>query len=125
MKTDRVEFIVEGIAPGEMGRTTVIGRNGDRPIHLDETFDLMVRHKRRHFSEGPRDEPVVEEERPIDVRVVCIHAYDRSLEELGEGMTGSLVLEGQGSRSLAPGWVLLKREENTDALQFVGRSETA
>ncbi len=125
MKTDQVEFIVVGTAPEEMGRITVIGRNGNRLIPLNETFDAMVRHRRRRIPEELGAEPVVEEERTIDVRVVAIHAYERSLEALGQGMTGSLSLEGQGVRWLTAGWVLTKRNESPDVPVHPSEATTA
>ncbi len=45
------------------------------------------------------------------IRVVCIHAYERSLQTMGRGMTGSLTLEGDGLQYLAPGWILGQKSE--------------
>ena len=55
--------------------------------------------------------PFAKSEKPAAIRVVCIHAYERSLKALGEGMTGSLTLEGDGLQYIAPGWILGRKSE--------------
>ncbi|MFI5457233.1 MAG: hypothetical protein ACHRXM_17445 [Isosphaerales bacterium] len=105
-----LEFIVDGFVQGE--RFTVIGCCGDAPIQVGDVFDAVYRNKRRRYPDELGDEPVREVEKPAAIRVVCIHAYERSLNTLGEGMTGSLTLEGDGLQYLAPGWILGRKSES-------------
>jgi hypothetical protein len=100
------EFIIKGIVEGESGRLTVVGRCGDDPVDVNDVFDIVFRNKQRRFPEESGQAPVREEQKSIRLRVECIHAYDRSLRQLGQGMTGSLVLEGDGRDCLEPGWIL-------------------
>jgi hypothetical protein len=109
MIADKLQFIVVGVVHGE--QFTVLGRCGDSPIRVGELFDAVYRYKRRSRDQLG-DEPVREVEKPAAIRVVCIHAYERSLKALGEGMTGSLTLEGDGLQYLAPGWILGRKSEN-------------
>jgi hypothetical protein len=106
MINNLTEFIVKGWVTGESGRITVIGRCGDSPIHLNDQFDTLYRYKKRKYPDELGDEPVREDEKVVSLRVACIHAYDRSLQVLGQGMTGSLMLEGEGRDLVAPGCVL-------------------
>ena len=109
MIADKLQFIVVGVVHGE--QFTVLGRCGDLPIHVGELFDAVYRYNLRSRAQLG-DEPVREIEKPAAIRVVCIHAYERSLKALGEGMTGSLTLEGDGLQYLAPGWILGRKSEN-------------
>src|SRR3954454_9237184 len=101
MAKKQLEFIVCGFIQGQ--HFTVLGRCGDAPIHVGEVFDAVYRYKRRRYPDELGDEPVREVEKPAAIRVVCIHAYERSLKTMPEGMTGSLTLEGDGLQYLAPG----------------------
>ena len=112
MIAKELQFIVVGVVDGE--QLTVLGRCGDAPIHVGEVFDGVYRYKRRSRDELG-DEPVREVEKPAAIRVVCIHAYERSLKALGEGMTGSLTLEGDGLQYIAPGWILGRKSEHRAA----------
>jgi hypothetical protein len=103
-------LIVDGLDHGE--HSTVLGHCGDAPIHVGDVFDAVYRNKRRRYPDQLGDEPVREVEKPAAIRVVCIHAYERSLKALGEGMTGSLTLEGEGLQYLVPGWILGRKSEN-------------
>ena len=106
-------FIVDGFVHGE--HFSVLGHCGDAPIHVGEVFDAVYRNKRRRYPDELGNEPVREVEKPASIRVVCIHAYERSLKALGEGMTGSLTLEGEGLQCIAPGWILGRKSENPPA----------
>ena len=106
-----LEFIVVGLIDGD--HVTVLGRCGDAAIHVGDVFDAVFRYKHRRFPEEMGDEPVREVEKPAALRVVCIHAFEMSLETLGEGMTGSLTLEGEGLDYVAPGWVLGRKSEDS------------
>jgi hypothetical protein len=110
MTPDQPEFIVEYLVTGESGRFTVIGRCGDVRVPVGETFDLLFRNKPRRFPDEANDDPIRIEERPVSLRVVCAHAYGKSLSGLSPGLTGSLVLEGDGAESIAAGWILGKRD---------------
>src|SRR5437660_948093 len=96
MTDNRAEFIVEYMVTGESGRFTAIGRCCEVPIRVGDSFDLVFRNKPRRYPEEAGDDPIRIAERPVCLRVVCIHAYEQSLTVMGEGMTGSLVLEGDG-----------------------------
>jgi hypothetical protein len=105
-----LEFIVVGVVKGE--HFTVLGRCGGVSIRVGDIFDAVYRNKRRRYPAELGDEPVREVEKPAAIHVVCIHAYERSLDTLGEGMTGSLTLEGYGLQYLAPGWILGRKSES-------------
>lgn len=109
MSKKRLEFIVCGFVHDE--HFTVIGRCGDVPIPVGDVFDEVFRNKRRRYPDELGDEPVREVEKPASIRVVCIHAYQRSLQTMGRGMTGSLTLEGDGLQYLAPGWILGRKDD--------------
>lgn len=103
------QFIVDGFVQGE--RFTVVGRCGDMPIRIGDIFDVVYRYKRRRYPDEAGDEPIREIEKPALIRVVAIHAYERCLQSMGEGLTGSLTLEGDGLQYLAPGWILGRKSE--------------
>ena len=106
MKKKYFIFIVNDVVSSEPGQITVIGRCGDFPIRVHDNFDRAFRHKpRRHPSDSARA-PIREVEKDVSLRVVCLHAYQRSLPEFGAGMTGSITLEGDGADLIAPGWIL-------------------
>jgi hypothetical protein len=110
MTSKELQFIVDGFLSGE--RFTVVGRCGDRPIHVGDVFDAVYRYKRRRYPDELGDEPIREIEEPAAIRVVSIHAYERCLQALGQGMTGSLTIEGDGLQYLAPGWILGQKSES-------------
>lgn len=120
MIVHQLMFIVDGFVHGE--HFTALGQCGDVPIHVGDVFDTVYRNKRRRYPDELGDEPVREVERPAALRVVCIHAYERSLSALGEGMTGSLTLEGEGLQYIAPGWILGRKSEGNDVISEVGHS---
>jgi hypothetical protein len=109
MAQKQLEFIVCGVVQSE--HFTVLGRCGDVQIHVGDVFDEVYRYKRRRYPDEMGDDPVREVEKPAAIRVVCIHAYQRSLQVMGRGMTGSLTLEGEGLQYLAPGWILGRQRE--------------
>ena len=113
MNYNELQFIVVGIVPGEP--FTVLGRCGGVPIRVGDLFDAVYRYQRRSRQERG-DEPIREVEKPATIRVVCIHAFERSVKTLGQGATGSLALEGDGLEYLAPGWILGRKSESAPAL---------
>ena len=109
MTNKELQFIVDRFDHGE--HFTVLGRCGDVQIHVGDVFDEVYRYKRRRRPDELGDEPVREVEKPAAIRVVCIHADQRSLQTMGRGMTGSLTLEGDGLQYIAPGWILGRKSE--------------
>jgi hypothetical protein len=101
-----VEFLVDGWVLGATGQFHVIGCCGDVPIRVNDTFDAIYRLKPRRFPDQLGDDPIRECERPASIRVESIRAYERDLGMLGEGMTGSLVISGEGIDKLSGGWIL-------------------
>jgi hypothetical protein len=110
MRTKIYEFIVKDAVSGDTGHLSVIGRCGDVPIQVGDRFDVVYDYKPHRFPEESGRMPVRHQEKPVSLRVVCIHAYQRSLPELGEGMTGSLALEGDGADQVRPGWILGRKD---------------
>jgi hypothetical protein len=98
-----MEFIIEYIVKGETGRHTLIGRCGDTPVRVGDEF-----HAAYHYENFNSAESAVRrvEEREVTVCVNEIHAYGKSLEAMGQGMTGSVVVSGTGIEKLMPGMVL-------------------
>jgi len=102
--TSKTVFLVEEAVPGEQAH--VIGRCGDEAIHVGEVFSRVCRYHPRKSLADFTTPPQFMESFPITLRVVAIQAYGRSLDELGPGMTGSLVLSGDGMTSIIPGVLL-------------------
>lgn len=100
----KVEFLVEGIVEGEQDH--VIGRCGDSAIRLGNVFTKVCRYQRRQTLEAFATPPELVKSCLVSLRVLGIQAYQRSLDELGPGMTGALVLSGEGMRRIGPGSVL-------------------
>ncbi len=100
------EFLVDGWVTGASGRFTVIGCCGDIPIRVDDRFDAIFHYKGRKYPEEMGDEPIREGEIPASIRIEGIQAYGRSLEMLGQGMTGSIVVSGEGVERISAGMVL-------------------
>jgi hypothetical protein len=106
MSEPKRQFFIEGYTTGESGRHTVIGRNGDRPIYLGDVFTVVARYRPRRYPDDYDKPPEIEVKKDVRLRVTWLHAYEQELDELGEGMTGSVALEGEGADRLGPGWVL-------------------
>ena len=122
MAENELEFIVAGVVEhGE--HFTVLGRCGDVAISVGDVFDAVYRYKHRRYPDQLGDEPIREVEKPAAIRVLCIHAYERCLKTMNRGMTGSLILEGDGLQYLAPGWILGRKCEAPPTA--VQESETA
>jgi hypothetical protein len=103
------EFIFDGFVHGDV--CSIVGRCGDFPIRVGDVFDAVMRYKPRRTADELATPPEREIEIPASIRVVGVQAYGRSLKCLGEGMTGSLTVEGEGLEHLAPGWILGRRSE--------------
>jgi hypothetical protein len=100
------EFLVEYKVVGMGGRMHFIGRCGDAPIHVGDQFSCLFRYSPRTSPRDLERPASRQQELPVSLRITSIHAYDRSLSSLSEGMTGSLVLDGEGMDQVEPGWVL-------------------
>ena len=120
MNDNAIEFIIDGFVHGD--HLTVIGRCGDEPIHSGDEFDAIYRLKKRRYPDEMGDEPVREEEYPVSLKVTCIHAYGRSLPVMGQGMTGSIVVDGCGAGRIAPGWILGRSAVAADLAASAGSS---
>jgi hypothetical protein len=92
--TGRMEFIVTGVqATG--GGIDVIGRCGDYAIELGDVFDVVYRLIPTPTPDGYGPD-VREGDRAVQLRVEKIEAYQKSLGDLGPGMTARLSLAGTG-----------------------------
>jgi hypothetical protein len=100
----KVTFLVEGTVEGE--QAYVIGRCGESPIRRGDVFAMACRYRARQSLEEFDTPPEILTSCPVSLRVIEIRAYDRPLDELGPGMTGSLVLSGEGMGRIGPGTVL-------------------
>jgi hypothetical protein len=98
-----IQFIVNAV---ESEQKHVIGRCGEMPIHVGDVFDFVVNYKPRKYPDEVGEPPVLVRETSVALRVAHIHAYESCLDELGQGMTGALVLDGDGLQHVAPGAVL-------------------
>jgi hypothetical protein len=95
--TTKIAFLVEGSVQGQ--QTHVIGRCGDHAIKQGAVFRMGCRYKRRDSLEEFASPPQLLENVPVSLQVLSVHAYGKPLEKLGPGMTGSLVLRGDGHRA--------------------------
>jgi hypothetical protein len=66
----------------QANRITVAGRCHRGPIHLGDLFDVVF------HRDGTSQ--------PVELRVVQLEAYRRTLDSIDEGLTASIVLEGSG-----------------------------
>lgn len=89
-----IEF---GVASVELStkKAIVNGRCYQGPLVIGDVFNSIYRihvHKNVDGSYGPS---IREGVKPAFLQVIAIWAYDHSLEELGDGMTGRLELVGE------------------------------
>jgi hypothetical protein len=101
---EKVSFYIHEVVEGVQSH--VIGRCGDSPIRRGDVFALGCRYKPRERLEEFSHQPTLLDSIPVSLRVLEIHTYDRQLDELGAGMTGSLVLGGEGLGRIGPGIIL-------------------
>ena len=76
------------------------------PARVGDHFNVLYRYEPRRTITDVETPGRKADMRPVSLRVDCIHAYDKSLKELGPMMVGSLALSGTGLEWLTPGWVL-------------------
>jgi len=100
MSANQIGFIVRHIVQGEPGCIHVVGRCGDQPLRQGDVFDIV------HLPARINDEPSLGPAHPVRLSIIGIQSYERSLSELGGGMTGTINLEGSGAESLVPGAIL-------------------
>lgn len=100
----KATFLVEGTVEGEQAH--VIGRCGDFAIRLGDVFTIVCRYRSRQTLEDFATPPEMLKRCPVSLCVTEIRAYGRRLDDLGPGMTGSLVLSGEGMGRIGPGAVL-------------------
>jgi hypothetical protein len=101
MLANQIGFIVRHTVQDASGRFHVIGRCGDAPIRVGDTFSVL------HVPNGvANDKPSIGDARPVQLKIVGIQAYQRNLSELGGGMTASIDLEGSGADELVPDAIL-------------------
>jgi hypothetical protein len=98
----KIEFLVKYTATGESDCFRVVGRCCGDAIRIGDSFDSIIYYFRdTHDAEGNRlsrrDHPA-----GFHLRVIRIYAYDQWLDVLGEGMTGTLDLEGTRSELVSP-----------------------
>ncbi|QDU26921.1 hypothetical protein ETAA8_20050 [Anatilimnocola aggregata] len=91
--TNPCEFIVNGVVTGASQMFHVIGRCGDSSFRVGDVFDQLA-------FPG-------EEAQSVQLRVTRITAYQRSIDEIGWGMTATVDVEGSGVDQLRPRAVLV------------------
>lgn len=111
MKPTSPEFIIvqvvegkENLRPGPYA--VVVGRCGDLPLLKGQILSAVYRYKSSRYPDEMGDDPIRIEERPVRLEIFEIQTHNRSFDELGQGMTGALLVKGDGLDRLAPGWVI-------------------
>jgi hypothetical protein len=99
---DPIGFIVVSCVRGESGRFHAIGRCGDRAIRIGDTFTSIYLPDRADEIVSPGPDTRTE----VRLHIVGVQAYQKMLSVLGEGMTGTIDLEGPDVNLVAPGAVL-------------------
>ncbi len=115
-----MEFIVAYIVTGESGQHTLIGRCGDAPIHVGDEFRTACQISQ---TESPHTMPQSADEREVLIYVNEVQAYGQKLDELGQGMTGSLVVSGVGIENIVPGSILGSQPAAVDQPAMPGREQ--
>ena len=114
-----IGFIVNSVVEGQSGHFHAIGRCGDEPIRVGDVFEIV----RPAVPAGDLDAGELGGARAVHLRVERIQAYQRKLEELGSGMTGTLDLCGQGLELVKSGCVLgLATRPARTMERFAGKS---
>src|SRR4051794_10817472 len=97
-----IGFIIEYVVSDNGNYFHAIGRCGDYPIHVGDEF-----HKIYAPSVILRDTyQGLGEPSPVKLRVERIQAYQQQIPKLGQGMTGTIDLCGDGLNKITPGSVL-------------------
>jgi hypothetical protein len=101
---DQVVWNEDNTLPGPYA--VVVGRCGDVPIRKGDVLHAAYRYKPGRYPEEMADTPVRLDQMAVRLEVAEIQTHNRSLELLGQGMTGALFVRGDGLDRLAPGWVI-------------------
>ena len=111
MKPTSPEFIIVQVVeskgnlpPGPYA--VVVGRCGDVPLLKGQILSAVYRYKSSTYPDEMGDEPIRIEEKPVRLEILEIQTHNRSFDQLGQGMTGALLVKGDGLDRLAPGWVI-------------------
>ncbi len=96
--SDAIGFIVEGVVTDSDTYYHLIGRCCDIPIHIGDRFEVA------YAPAKPigRDYPGLGVAGSVKLRVERIQSYQRQLEMLGEGMTGTIDVRGEGLNRVEP-----------------------
>jgi hypothetical protein len=104
MNPRTLEFGVSQVTPGE-GVIRAAGRIHRGPLRLGDTFSVLFRYLPNQTPDGYG--PFVKTgEQSVSIKVMGIRAYQRSFDELEEGMTAELELAGDDAKALKQGDVL-------------------
>jgi hypothetical protein len=100
--SEPIGFVIEYVVSDSDRYFHAIGRCGDRPIQVGDRFETI--HAPAIILRGAYQG--LGEASPVKLRVERIQAYQRQLDKLGEGMTGTVDLRGEGLDRVVPGAVL-------------------
>lgn len=100
--TNDIGFVVEYVVSDDESYSHAIGRCGDYPIQVGDEFHTI--HAPTVIVRG--EYPGLGEASPVKLRVERIQAYQRQLNSLGQAMTGTIDLRGEGLDRVIPGAVL-------------------
>ena len=97
-----IGFIIEYVVSDTGNHFHAIGRCGDFPIQVGDEFHKVYAPSvvLRNTYQG------LGEPSPVNLRVERIQAYQHQLSKLGQGMTGTIDLRGEGVNKVIPGAVL-------------------
>jgi hypothetical protein len=98
-----IEFLIKGIVEGQPGRLRVIGRCTEDTIQRADLFTCTFQYV---DSADARQGVARTGIRPLQLKVIGLHAYGRELDQLGPGMTGTIDLDGTGFELVVPGSLL-------------------
>jgi hypothetical protein len=101
---DQVVWSKDNILPGEYA--VLIGRCGGVPVRKGDVFHAAYRYKLGRYPDEMGEEPVRLDDAAVRLEVAEIQAHNRSLDLLGQGMTGAVFVRGEGLDRLAPGGVV-------------------
>jgi len=107
-----IGFIIEYVVSDTGNHFHAIGRCGEFPIQVGDEFhkvyapSVVLRNTYQGLGESSQ----------VNLRVERIQAYQHQLPKLGQGMTGTIDLCGEGLNKVIPGAVLAipARREGTE-----------
>jgi hypothetical protein len=98
--SEPISFIVNGIVADDDTFFHAIGRCGDAAIRIGDVFETM------YVPVRASDKTQLGPPQSVSLKVERIQAYQRQLDELGVGMTGTIDLRGNANRAVVPGTIL-------------------